>query len=46
MIVQWGERRRMPGLALAGCAAVGIASVIAGIAVAGSTGLTPHGLTL
>ena len=46
MIVQWTERRRMPRLALAGIAAVGIVSVIGAIAVAGSTGLTPHGLTL
>ena len=46
MIYQWGERGRMPALALAGCAAVGVASVIAAIAVAGGTGLTPHGLTL
>ena len=46
MIVQWTERRRMPRLALAGIAAVGIVSVIGAIAVAGSHGLTPHGLTL
>jgi membrane associated rhomboid family serine protease len=46
MIYQWGERRRMPRLALAGCAVVGIAGVVGAIAVAGSHGLTPHGLTL
>jgi membrane associated rhomboid family serine protease len=46
LIVQLGERRRMPAAALAGCAVVGVASVIAAIAVAGGTGLAPHGLTL
>jgi membrane associated rhomboid family serine protease len=46
MIVQWTERRRLPSLALAGCAVVGVLSVILAIAVAGSHGLTPHGLTL
>jgi membrane associated rhomboid family serine protease len=46
LIVQLAGRRRMPGLALAGCAVVGVASVVLAIAVAGSHGLTPHGLTL
>jgi len=46
MIVQWTERRRMPALALAGCAAIGVASVVLAIAVSGSHGLAPHGLTL
>jgi len=46
LIVQLGERRRMPAAALAGCAVVGLASVLGAIAVAGSTGLAPHGLTL
>jgi membrane associated rhomboid family serine protease len=46
LIVQLGERRRMPAAALAGCALIGVASVIGAIAVAGSTGLAPHGLTL
>jgi hypothetical protein len=46
LIVQVGERRRMPGAALAGCVVVGVISVIAAVAVAGSTGLTPNGLTL
>jgi membrane associated rhomboid family serine protease len=46
MIVQWTERRRLQALALAGFAAVGVVSVILAIAVAGSQGLTPHGLTL
>jgi membrane associated rhomboid family serine protease len=46
MIIQWNERRRMPALAVAGCAAVGVASVVLAIAVAGSHGIAPHGLTL
>jgi membrane associated rhomboid family serine protease len=46
MVVQWSERRRMPALTLAGCAVVGVASVVLAIAVAGSHGLTPNGFTL
>jgi membrane associated rhomboid family serine protease len=46
LIIQFGERRRMPALALAGCAAVGVASVVLAIVAAGHNGLTPHGLTL
>ncbi len=46
LIVQVGERRQMAGAALAGCVLVGVISVIAAIAVAGSTGLTPNGLSL
>ena len=46
LIVQVTERRRMPRLALAGCAFVAVASIVGAIAVAGSHGLTPHGLTL
>ena len=46
LILEFGERRRMPGVATAGCLAISVASVIGAIAVAGSTGLTPNGLTL
>jgi membrane associated rhomboid family serine protease len=46
LVVQFGERRNMQTLALAGCVLVGVASVIAAIAVAGSHGLTPNGLTI
>jgi membrane associated rhomboid family serine protease len=46
LVVQLGERRNMQSLALAGCALVGVASVIAAIAVAGGHGLTPNGLTI
>ncbi len=46
VIVQFGERRRMPGAALAGCVLVAVISVAAAIAVAGSHGLTPTGLGL
>lgn len=45
-VVQWTERRRMPAVALGTCAVVGIVSVAAAIAVAGSTGLTPNGFTI
>ncbi len=46
LVVNVGERRRMQGLALAGCAAVGAFGVVLGIAVAGSHGLAPNGITL
>jgi membrane associated rhomboid family serine protease len=46
LVVQLGERRRMPAAAIAGCLLVGVISVIAGIAVAGGQGLTPNGLTI
>jgi hypothetical protein len=46
LIVQLGERRRMPAAAIAGCMVVAVISVIAAIAVAGGQGLTPNGLTI
>ncbi len=46
LIVQFGERRRMPAIAIAGCVLVALASVIAAIAVAGGHGLTPNGVTI
>ncbi|HEY1511320.1 MAG TPA: rhomboid family intramembrane serine protease [Solirubrobacteraceae bacterium] len=46
MWVMFAERRRMPALALAGCALVAVVSFFAAIAVAGSTGLTPNGVGL
>lgn len=46
LVVEVGERRRRPKLALAGCVLVGIISVVAAIAVAGSHGLAPNGLTV
>ena len=46
LVVELGERRRMPRLALAGCAVLAAASVFGALAVAGGTGLTPNGLTL
>jgi membrane associated rhomboid family serine protease len=46
LIVQLGERRRMPAAAIAGCVVVAAVSVIAAIAVAGSAGLAPNGLTI
>lgn len=44
LIVEVGERRRSRWLALAGCAAVAVASVVGAIAVAGNTGLAPNGI--
>ncbi len=46
LVVEFDERRGQKAIALAGCAAVAVASVIGAIAVAGGTGLTPHGLTI
>jgi membrane associated rhomboid family serine protease len=46
LVLELGERRRMPALAMAGCVVVAVASVIGALAVAGSTGLTPNGLTI
>jgi membrane associated rhomboid family serine protease len=40
------ERRRMRTAFLIGCVVVAAISVIGGIAVAGSTGLTPHGISI
>jgi membrane associated rhomboid family serine protease len=46
LIVQLGERRNLQSLALAGCAVVGVASIVAAIAVAGLHGLAPNGITI
>jgi membrane associated rhomboid family serine protease len=46
LIIELGERRRMPAAALAGCVAVAVISVFAAIAVAGGHGLTPNGITI
>jgi membrane associated rhomboid family serine protease len=46
LIVELGERRRMPAAALAGCALVAAASVAGAIAAAGGTGLAPNGIGL
>jgi membrane associated rhomboid family serine protease len=46
MVVELAERRRHQWLAIAGCVAVGAASVAGAIAVAGLHGLTPTGLHL
>jgi membrane associated rhomboid family serine protease len=44
LIVYVGQKRRMQALALLGCVAVGAASAVLAVAVAGSTGLTPNGI--
>jgi membrane associated rhomboid family serine protease len=46
LVVEVGERRRMPALALTACVLVGAAGVVGALAVAGGTGLTPNGLTI
>jgi len=46
LILELDERRRKPALAMAGCLLIAVASVIGALAVAGSTGLTPQGLTI
>jgi membrane associated rhomboid family serine protease len=46
LVLEFDERRRMPALAMAGCAAAAVVSVVAALAVAGSTGLTPTGFTI
>jgi membrane associated rhomboid family serine protease len=44
-VVELGERRGLQSAALASCALVALVSVGAAVAVAGSHGLTPNGLT-
>jgi membrane associated rhomboid family serine protease len=44
LIVELAERRRSPWLALLGCGAVAVASVVGAIAVAGGPGLAPNGI--
>jgi membrane associated rhomboid family serine protease len=44
LVVELGERRRLPVLAVLGCMAIGVASVAGAIAVAGMHGLTPNGI--
>jgi membrane associated rhomboid family serine protease len=44
LIVQFAEKRRRPGVALAGCVLIAAISVAGAIAVASSHGLTPNGV--
>ena len=46
LVVEYGERRSRRQVVLAGLFAIAVVSVIAGIAVAGSHGVAPSGLTL
>jgi membrane associated rhomboid family serine protease len=46
IVYQAAERRRLPALALSGCALVAAVSVALALAVAGGHGLTPGGFTL
>jgi membrane associated rhomboid family serine protease len=45
LVVHLSQRRGLPAAALAGCALVAVASVAGALAVAGGTGLTPHGIS-
>ena len=45
LVVQLSQRRRLPAAAIAGCAVLAVASVAGALAVAGGTGLTPHGIS-
>jgi membrane associated rhomboid family serine protease len=44
LIVQLGERRQMPQLAIAACVGVAVLCVVGALAVAGSHGLAPGGI--
>jgi membrane associated rhomboid family serine protease len=46
LVLELDERRHLPWLALAGCVVVAVVSIVGAVAVAGSTGLTPNGLTI
>jgi membrane associated rhomboid family serine protease len=46
LVVEVGERRRNQRLALAGCGVVGVIAIVGAIAVAGSHGIAPHGITI
>ena len=46
IVVRFSERRRLPAAVYAGFALVALASVAGAVAVAGSAGLTPGGLTI
>jgi membrane associated rhomboid family serine protease len=46
LIIELGERRRMRAAVLAGCVLVAVISIAAAIAVAGSHGLTPNGISI
>jgi membrane associated rhomboid family serine protease len=46
LVLEFDERRNKPAVAMAGCIAVAVVSVVAALAVAGSTGLAPNGITI
>jgi membrane associated rhomboid family serine protease len=46
LILEFGERRRMQAVALAGCLLVAVICVAGAIAVSGSAGLAPNGISL
>jgi len=46
LIIELGERRRLSHQALVGCLLVGVVSVVGAIAMAGSHGIAPNGITV
>jgi membrane associated rhomboid family serine protease len=46
LVLEFDERRRMPAVAMLGCAAVAVASIIAALVVAGNTGIAPNGISV
>jgi len=46
IVMRFSERRRVPAVVYTGFALVAVASIAGAIAVAGTTGLAPHGLTI
>jgi membrane associated rhomboid family serine protease len=46
LVMRFGERRAVPAVVYAGFVVLAVASVAGALAVAGSAGLTPSGLTL
>jgi membrane associated rhomboid family serine protease len=44
LFVQLAERRRLPGLAVAGCLVVAAVGFVAAVAVAGGNGIAPNGI--
>ena len=45
LVVHFSQRRRLPAAALVGCTLVAVASVVGALAVAGGTGIAPHGIS-
>jgi membrane associated rhomboid family serine protease len=46
LVTEHGEKRSRPAVVYAGCVVIAVVSVVGAIAVAGGTGLLPHGSTI